>query len=85
MTEDQNKPDSIPEAFVTASAPDLGIDPDECLAPERSEPCTIVIMGATGDLTARKLIPALFNLYLNNGLPDPFVIVGCGRTQLEHF
>jgi len=83
MNEDLNKPDSIPEAYATASAPDLGLDPEECLAPERSDPCSIVIFGATGDLTARKLIPALFDLYVNNGLPDPFVIVGCGRTALD--
>ena len=30
--------------------------------------CTIVIFGATGDLTHRKLIPALYNLYINNEL-----------------
>ncbi|MBW2157713.1 MAG: glucose-6-phosphate dehydrogenase, partial [Deltaproteobacteria bacterium] len=50
---------------------------------EHSDPCTIVIVGATGDLTARKLVPALFNLYLNGGLPDSFSIVGCGRTKLN--
>ena len=38
MNEDLNKPDSIPEAYATASAPDLGLDPEECLAPERSDP-----------------------------------------------
>jgi glucose-6-phosphate 1-dehydrogenase len=83
MNEDRNKPDSIPEAFIAASAPDLGLDPEECLAPERPAPCAIIIFGASGDLTARKLIPALFDLYVNNGLPDPFVIVGCGRTFLD--
>ena len=55
----------------------------ECLTPQNSEPCIIVIMGATGDLTVRKLIPALFNLFLNGGLPESFQIVGCGRTELE--
>jgi glucose-6-phosphate 1-dehydrogenase len=83
MNKDQNKPDDIPEAYASASAPDLNLDYEECLAPERSDPCTIVIMGATGDLTSRKLIPALYNLYLNKGLPDPFLIVGCGRTQWD--
>jgi glucose-6-phosphate 1-dehydrogenase len=83
MNKDTTDQNTVLEAFATARAPDLGIDYEECLAPERSDPCTIVIMGATGDLTARKLIPALYNLYLNNGLPDPFVIVGCGRTQLD--
>jgi glucose-6-phosphate 1-dehydrogenase len=72
-----------PEIMAAVSAPDLGIDPKECLLPKRSDPCTIVILGATGDLTARKLIPALFHLFLNDGLPEPFQIVGCGRTRLD--
>jgi glucose-6-phosphate 1-dehydrogenase len=83
MNGDIKNQSGVLEAIVAASAPDLGIDPEECLAPERSDPCSIVIFGATGDLTARKLIPALFDLYVNNGLPDPFVIVGCGRTPLD--
>ena len=51
-------------------------------APDQS-PCLLVIFGATGDLTARKLIPALFNLFLNGILPRPFAIIGCGRTILD--
>jgi len=70
-------------ATASVTAPDLGLGPSECVAPEPSDPCTIVIVGATGDLTARKLIPALFNLYLNDGLPQPFQIVGCGRTRMD--
>ena len=42
-------------------------------------PCTIVIFGASGDLTSRKLIPALFSLYIQGKLPDPVAIVGCAR------
>lgn len=45
-------------------------------------PCTIVIFGASGDLTSRKLIPALFSLYAQGKLPDPVAIVGCGRSVL---
>ena len=70
-------------ALASVSTPDLGIALDECVATEPVDPCTIVIAGATGDLTARKLIPALFNLYLSDGLPKPFQIVGCGRTDLD--
>src|SRR5512136_2848928 len=40
---------------------------------------TIVIFGATGDLTQRKLIPALFNLCRKNRLPENLRIVGYGR------
>lgn len=42
----------------------------------------LIIFGASGDLTARKLIPALFNLYIQNLLPDEFLILGIGRTSL---
>ena len=43
------------------------------------EPCTIIIFGASGDLTARKLIPALYHLFLNRQMPMPFRIVGFAR------
>ncbi len=45
------------------------------------EPCTIVIFGASGDLTARKLIPALFHLHVEKVLPTPFRIVGFARRE----
>src|SRR5882724_1851931 len=38
--------------------------------------CTMVIFGATGDLTARKLIPSLYNLKRNNLLSNDFSIIG---------
>ncbi|MFC1824000.1 glucose-6-phosphate dehydrogenase [Thermodesulfobacteriota bacterium] len=56
---------------------------EPCLAEDRPEPCTIVIAGASGDLTARKVVPALFNLYAHNSLPEPFLIVGCARTEMS--
>jgi glucose-6-phosphate 1-dehydrogenase len=46
------------------------------------EPCTIVIFGASGDLAGRKLLPALFNLFVTDSLPKPITIVGCSRTPL---
>ncbi len=45
------------------------------------EPCTIIIFGASGDLTGRKLIPALYHLFLNKQLPDPFRIIGFARRD----
>ncbi|MDQ3323877.1 MAG: glucose-6-phosphate dehydrogenase, partial [Acidobacteriota bacterium] len=47
------------------------------------EPCVMVIFGATGDLTKRKLFPALYNLAKGDFLPDNFAIVGVGRQELE--
>ncbi len=46
----------------------------------RPEPCTIVIFGASGDLTVRKLMPALYSLAFRHLLPERFTIVGAART-----
>jgi glucose-6-phosphate 1-dehydrogenase len=46
-------------------------------------PCAMVIFGATGDLTKRKLIPALYNLIVNGLLPEGFAVVGVGRSPLS--
>jgi glucose-6-phosphate 1-dehydrogenase len=45
---------------------------------------TIVIFGASGDLTERKLIPALFSLYHKKRLPDAFNIIGSARSPYSH-
>ncbi len=44
-------------------------------------PCTLVIFGASGDLTSRKLIPSLYHLFLCDRLPRPFRIVGMARRK----
>jgi glucose-6-phosphate 1-dehydrogenase len=45
--------------------------------------CTFVIFGASGDLTKRKLIPALFSLYKQKLLPENFAVLGISRTDLN--
>src|SRR5690242_17139443 len=50
----------------------------------KSQPTIIFIFGGTGDLTSRKLIPALYNLYLDNWMPNHFQIVAMGRTALTN-
>ena len=45
------------------------------------QPCSIVIFGATGDLTHRKLVPALYNLAADGELPPGIVIVGFARRD----
>lgn len=42
----------------------------------------LIIFGASGDLTARKLIPALFNLYKGQHLPANFVVMGVSRSSM---
>ncbi|MDO8946829.1 MAG: glucose-6-phosphate dehydrogenase [Desulfocapsaceae bacterium] len=56
----------------------------DCLTVGELAPCAIVIFGASGDLTARKLIPALYRMFLNASLPAPVSIVGCARTGYNH-
>lgn len=44
----------------------------------------LVIFGASGDLTYRKLVPSVFDLYYQNLLPEAFGVLGLGRTDLGH-
>ena len=46
-----------------------------------STPCALVIFGASGDLTKRMLLPALYNLALDRRLPPRFAVVGFARTE----
>src|SRR5216110_497592 len=43
--------------------------------------CTIVIFGASGDLTARKLIPALYQLFKEKQMPATFRVIGFARRE----
>ncbi len=49
-----------------------------------ADPCVIVIFGATGDLTAKKLMPALYNLKREGQLPTSFACVGFARREKTH-
>jgi glucose-6-phosphate 1-dehydrogenase len=50
-------------------------------SPPSAGPCAMVIFGGTGDLTARKLFPALYNLVKSKLLSSDFAIVGVGRND----
>ncbi len=56
---------------------------NSCQIQRAVDPCAIVLFGASGDLTAIKLMPALYGLYSNNYLPPAFYIIGCARTDLN--
>ncbi|MCX2679129.1 glucose-6-phosphate dehydrogenase [Galbibacter sp. EGI 63066] len=49
---------------------------------KKATPTVIVIYGGTGDLAKRKLIPAFYNLFIENWMPENFAIYGLGRTEL---
>jgi glucose-6-phosphate 1-dehydrogenase len=46
-----------------------------------ADPCAMVIFGATGDLTKRLVVPALYNLLLTKVLPEQFALIGVARTD----
>jgi glucose-6-phosphate 1-dehydrogenase len=65
-----------------AAAPTQANPLREGLRHERiAEPCTMIICGATGDLTERKLAPALYNCFLDGFLPPEFTGVGFARRD----
>ncbi len=47
------------------------------------ESCIFVLFGASGDLTRRKLIPALHRLFVSNNLPSTFFLIGYGRSAMS--
>src|ERR1700682_6138633 len=53
------------------------------ILPRTPDPAAMVIFGASGDLTARKLMPALYNLALNRYLPSGFSVIGVADTALS--
>ena len=51
--------------------------------PNRADDCILVIFGASGDLTRRKLLPAIYNLAEAGHLPERFAIVGVARPHID--
>ncbi len=75
-----------PRTVTPQKAEDSGASTNplrEGLLIERTpEPFAMVIFGASGDLTRRKLIPALYNLALERLLPVGFSVVGFARQEM---
>src|SRR6202022_2101652 len=46
-----------------------------------ADPCAMVIFGATGDLTKRLVMPALYNLSRTKALPEKFALIGVARAE----
>jgi glucose-6-phosphate 1-dehydrogenase len=56
---------------------------DIVCAEQPAGPTALVAFGASGDLTQRKLLPSLFDLYRRELIGEHFYILGCGRTQMS--
>ncbi|MCR9245191.1 MAG: glucose-6-phosphate dehydrogenase [bacterium] len=74
---------------ATSSPPQASVNPlgDELAGNRTAQPCALVIFGATGDLTKRKLVPSLMGLAKDGLLPASFAVVGFARRPWsdEHF
>ena len=51
--------------------------------PRRADPCTLVVFGASGDMTQRLLMPALYHLAAAKLLPDGFTVIGVARSPMN--
>ena len=69
---------AIPEVKASPAAPVAQQKPER-----KPDPCIIVIFGASGDLTKRKLLPALYHLEQSGLLPKEISVVGVARRSLE--
>ena len=69
-----NRPIPTPSAAQAAASP----PPRREACP--ADPCAMVIFGASGDLTKRLVIPALYNLLRSKVLPENFALIGVART-----
>ena len=81
---------SRPRRSTSASAPESPAQPRASVSSEERRtagsapfPCVMVIFGASGDLTGRMLMPALFNLERDGLLSDRFAVVGYARTEMD--
>jgi len=52
--------------------------------PVTEDSCTLVIFGASGDLTKRKLVPALWSMFQGRVLPEPFAVIGVARSEMNN-
>jgi len=66
---------------IAAPALSRGGSADPQSPPRRADPCAFVIFGASGDLTKRLLVPALYNLAAARLLPDEFAVIGVARAD----
>jgi glucose-6-phosphate 1-dehydrogenase len=73
----------LKEISRMAVAPTLSADAVAEQKKRVPDPCTVVILGAAGDLAFRKLIPSLFHLYRGEHLPENTIFVGVDKAQFD--
>jgi glucose-6-phosphate 1-dehydrogenase len=73
--------DKVPVRTPAAATRVIACPPRHQARP--ADPCALVIFGATGDLTKRLVVPALYNLARSKVLPDKFALIGVARTETD--
>src|SRR5689334_17130766 len=68
--------------MVTAT-PTQPLNQPEIAHSKSAGPCVMVVLGATGDLTKRKLLPAIYNLLSSGLISREFAIVGLAKDELS--
>jgi glucose-6-phosphate 1-dehydrogenase len=68
---------------MTMATTETVVTPASLQTERTPDPCIVVIFGASGDLTKRKLLPALYHLQQSGLLPKDFAVVGVARRPLE--
>lgn len=71
-----------PTIRICSAAPVMEPPPRRKLKP--ADPCIMVIFGATGDLTKRLVVPALYNLSRTQVLPENFALIGVARSDMTN-
>src|SRR5262249_19620830 len=61
----------------------VSVSSDAVASARPADPCTLVVFGASGDLTHRLLVPALYNLAAGGLLAESFAIIGVARQDLS--
>jgi glucose-6-phosphate 1-dehydrogenase len=70
-------------SVVVQPLPEINPLQDSLRFDRRVPPCAIVIFGANGDLTKRKLIPALYRLFYERRISENFAVIGNSRTAMS--
>src|ERR1700755_878167 len=71
------------DAPVVSAKRTASVQPQPQAKRDRADPCTMVICGALGDLSRRKLLPAIYQLMAEHLVDQDFAVVGVGREGMS--
>jgi glucose-6-phosphate 1-dehydrogenase len=72
---------TAPSGTTVSARPSVQVQISDVIKRDRADPCTMVICGALGDLSRRKLLPAIYHLMRDELVHDQFAVLGVGRDE----